>query len=317
MTIKVKKSLVSSSKYSIKCPYSMDAQYITFHNTANDASAQSEVNYMISNNNQVSFHFAVDDKEVVQGLPTNRNAWHCGDGNSTGNRKSIGVEVCYSKSGGERYRKAEALAIKFIAQLLHERGWGVNRVKTHKHWTELGVKTGYSSYVKNCPHRVLDEGRWNSVLKSIQKELDKLNGKKSTAKTSTKDSSSDTYTVKSGDTLSGIANKYGTTVAKIKSLNGLKSDLIQVGQKLKVKKATKASKSSEYYTTNPKKVKLLKGVKLYKKVDCTSDSYSGLSFGKGTVFTIVAIGKTKNGTPKLKTASGYWITANKEYVKKI
>ncbi len=43
-----------------------------------------------------------------------------------------------------------------------------------------------------------------------------------------------TYTVVSGDTLSGIASRYGTTVAAIKDLNGLTSDSIYVGQKLKI-----------------------------------------------------------------------------------
>lgn len=177
MSIEVKKMLVSTSKYNIKCPYSMDAEYITFHNTYNDASAENEVKYMIGNDNEVSFHFAVDDKEVVQGLPTNRNAWHTGDSSKgDGNRKSIGIEVCYSKSGGSKYEKAEALAIKFIAQLLHERGWNVDRVKPHKHWTEIGVKKGYSRYVKNCPHRVLDAGRWDDVLNAIEKELKILKG---------------------------------------------------------------------------------------------------------------------------------------------
>jgi len=42
------------------------------------------------------------------------------------------------------------------------------------------------------------------------------------------------YTVKSGDTLSGIARKYHTTVAKLKSHNGLISDVIRVGQVLKI-----------------------------------------------------------------------------------
>jgi LysM repeat protein len=42
------------------------------------------------------------------------------------------------------------------------------------------------------------------------------------------------YTVKSGDTLGKIATNYNTTVAEIKSLNSLKSDMIYVGQKLKV-----------------------------------------------------------------------------------
>ena len=40
------------------------------------------------------------------------------------------------------------------------------------------------------------------------------------------------YSVKSGDTLSAIANKYSTTVAKIKARNGLSSDKITVGQRL-------------------------------------------------------------------------------------
>lgn len=44
------------------------------------------------------------------------------------------------------------------------------------------------------------------------------------------------YTVKKGDTVSGIAVKFGTTVNKIKTLNALKNvDLIFVGEKLRVR----------------------------------------------------------------------------------
>lgn len=43
------------------------------------------------------------------------------------------------------------------------------------------------------------------------------------------------YIVKQGDTLSGIAHKTHTTVRQIKTWNGLKSDMIRVGQKLKIK----------------------------------------------------------------------------------
>ncbi len=42
------------------------------------------------------------------------------------------------------------------------------------------------------------------------------------------------YTVKSGDTLSEIARNHHTTVAKLKSLNALKSDAIRTGQILKL-----------------------------------------------------------------------------------
>ncbi|WP_018664792.1 LysM peptidoglycan-binding domain-containing protein [Heyndrickxia acidiproducens] len=54
-----------------------------------------------------------------------------------------------------------------------------------------------------------------------------------------------TYMVKSGDTLSGISVKYNTTVAKLKSLNGLSSDLIFAGQKLKVTGSSSSSTVSK------------------------------------------------------------------------
>ena len=44
------------------------------------------------------------------------------------------------------------------------------------------------------------------------------------------------HTVAKGESLWAIANKYGTTVANIRTLNGLKTDVLQIGQKLIVKK---------------------------------------------------------------------------------
>lgn len=174
MAIKVVKNLVSKSKYGLKCPNPMKAEYITIHNTANDASAANEISYMKNNSSSTSFHFAVDDKQVNQGIPTNRNAWHTGDGtNGTGNRNSMGVEICYSKSGGARYKAAEKLAIKFVAQLLKERGWGVDRVRKHQDWNG-----------KYCPHRILSEGRWIQVKTAVEKELKALGGKTSSSKAS-------------------------------------------------------------------------------------------------------------------------------------
>ena len=43
------------------------------------------------------------------------------------------------------------------------------------------------------------------------------------------------HTVRRGDTIGGIARKYGTTAAKIRKLNGLRKDTIRVGQKLRVR----------------------------------------------------------------------------------
>ena len=164
----IKQNIVSKDKYSIKCPYQMKPEFIVVHNTANDATASSEIKYMISNNNEVSFHFAIDDSEVVQGLPLDRNAWACGDGaNGEGNRKGIQVEICYSKSGGSRFEKAEKNAAKFIACLLHERGWDTSKVKKHQDFSG-----------KYCPHRTLDIG-WASFINMVKDELNILKGKTS------------------------------------------------------------------------------------------------------------------------------------------
>lgn len=42
------------------------------------------------------------------------------------------------------------------------------------------------------------------------------------------------HTVKSGDTLYAISKRYGTSVARLKSVNGLTRDLIRVGQTLRI-----------------------------------------------------------------------------------
>ncbi len=47
--------------------------------------------------------------------------------------------------------------------------------------------------------------------------------------------SATTYTVRRGDTLSGIAKRYGTSASTLKRINGLSSDRLKVGQKLRLK----------------------------------------------------------------------------------
>lgn len=155
--MEIRKKLVSPSKYGTKCPYTMKPKYITVHNTYNDATAENEVNYMISNNNEVSFHIAVDDKQAIQGIPWERNAWACGDGNGSGNRESISVEICYSKSGGDRYYKAEENAVDVVRQLMSMYNIPIENVRTHQSWSG-----------KYCPHRMLAEGRWGAFIQKVK-----------------------------------------------------------------------------------------------------------------------------------------------------
>jgi N-acetylmuramoyl-L-alanine amidase CwlA len=161
--VEIKKNLVPTSKYDIKCPYSMTPIGITVHNTANDATAMNEINYMIRNDAYNSFHYAVDDKEIVQGLPLDRNGFHASDGsNGTGNRKTIGIEICYSKSGGDKFIKAEQNAVDLIVYLIKKYNWDISCVKRHY---------DYAPDKKYCPHRTMDLG-WDRFLKMIKDKLE-------------------------------------------------------------------------------------------------------------------------------------------------
>lgn len=76
------------------------------------------------------------------------------------------------------------------------------------------------------------------------------------------------YVVMAGDTLSEIAEKKKISVAQLKKLNNLKSDLIRIGQKLKLKATATASKpsASKDIVPYPKKP-LYMGAKGIKQAD--------------------------------------------------
>lgn len=297
------KNLVSESKYSVKCPYSMTPEFIVVHNTANDASAQNEVKYMISNNNQVSFHFAVDDKEIVQGLPLDRNAWACGDGaNGKGNRKGIQIEICYSKSGGARFENAEKNAAKFIAQLLKERGWGVDKVKKHQDFSN-----------KYCPHRTLDKG-WASFVNMIKDYLNELN-KPVQSTQSSSISVGDKVKVKTtathyatGQSMASFVKGSTYEVTRIDGNKLLLSDIVSWVWDYDVDKVGSTTQSN---SDNSVLVEIVcDELNIRQQADFNSKVVGTVK--RGEVFTIV---EEKNGLGKLKSGVGY-ISMNTKYVKR-
>ena len=297
------KNLVSQSKYSIKCPYSMTPEFVVVHNTANDASAQNEVKYMISNNNQVSFHFAVDDKEIVQGLPLDRNAWACGDGaNGKGNRKGIQIEICYSKSGGARFENAEKNAAKFIAQLLKERGWGVDKVKKHQDFSN-----------KYCPHRTLDKG-WASFVNMVKDYLNELN-KPVQSTQSSSISVGDKVKVKTtathyatGQSMASFVKGSTYEVTRIDGNKLLLSDIVSWVWDYDVDKVGSTTQSN---SDNSVLVEIVcDELNIRQQADFNSKVVGTVK--RGEVFTIV---EEKNGLGKLKSGVGY-ISMNTKYVKR-
>lgn len=155
---------LAESKYGIKCPYIMNPTGITVHNTANSASAAAEVSYMQGNDNETSFHYAVDNIEAVNGIPLNRNSWHASDGgNGPGNRTTISIEICYSLHPDESlFDAAELNGALLVAILLRRYGWGIDAVQTHQHYD--------TKWHKYCPHKTLDRG-WDRFLGMVQAYL--------------------------------------------------------------------------------------------------------------------------------------------------
>jgi len=136
----------------------MSATTITLHNTSNPSStAINERTWLTSpsNNRQASYHIVVDEKEAIECIPLNENAWHCGDGSGSksGNRTSIGIEICESGN----YAKTLDNAAELVAKMLKERGWGVERLRRHWDWSR-----------KICPRLMYDDGKWTGWVEFKQ-----------------------------------------------------------------------------------------------------------------------------------------------------
>ena len=294
----IKQNLVASENYSVKCPHSMTAEFIVVHNTANDATAENEVAYMIRNKNQVSFHYAVDDQEVVQGVPITRNTWHAGDGNGEGNRKGISIEICYSKSGGTRFDQAEKNAAHFIATLLRERQWGIEKVKKHQDFRN-----------KYCPHRTLDKG-WNGFIQMIKSYLNDISvtsssGFKVGEKVRVKESATQYAT---GQALAWFVKGSIYEVTKVAGDKLLLSDIISW---VWIDDVEKVSANTVIPKSYPFLVEIIcDELNIRQKADFNSKVVGTVK--RGEVYTIT---KEENGLGKLKSGVGY-ISMNPNYIKK-
>jgi N-acetylmuramoyl-L-alanine amidase len=140
----------------------MTAETITIHNTGNPKStAKNERGWLTNpnNNRTASYHIVVDEREAIECIPLNENAWHAGDGiRGAGNRKSIGIEICESGN----YSKTIDNAVKLTAQLLRERNWGTDKLRRHFDWSG-----------KVCPRLMQpnDWQNWKDFVAKVDREL--------------------------------------------------------------------------------------------------------------------------------------------------
>lgn len=155
---------------------SMSATFITIHDTGNDAPAKNQHNYLKNNNRngsnaKASWHFSVDDTQIIQAVATNKKAWHAG--HATGNSKSIGIEIS-QRGSADKQRQAYLNAVELVKVLMKAYNIPVSRVVRHKDWTG-----------KDCPYNMNHkkfgyDWNWfknqlsNTVKKEEEEELEKI-----------------------------------------------------------------------------------------------------------------------------------------------
>lgn len=136
--------IVPKGNYEIRPAYYMNPSAITIHNTGNSgkgANAEAHNRYIHNMANltpkdtgYASWHFSVDDKHIYQHIPLDESAWHTGDGSGlkSGNRTSIGIEICENVDM-EDYHQAEENAIALTVYLM--KTLGISTVRTHQSWS--------------------------------------------------------------------------------------------------------------------------------------------------------------------------------------
>ena len=127
---------------------------------------------------------------------------------------------------------------------------------------------------------------------------------------------SETYTVKAGDSLWKIANQFGLTVAELKNLNGLNSDNLSIGQVLKVSNSNGSSNNNSDNTYTVKSGDSL--WKIANQYGVTVNELKGLnnltndSLSIGQVLKIPSSSSNNSSnTYTVKAGDSLWNIANK------
>lgn len=105
-------------------------QYLIVHETANPgATALNHVNYWASGNQHGEAHYVLDwDELVYHTTLDSRACWHVG---GAANSYTVGVEICHA-TNEVNFAKTWACAVEFCAWWLALRGWGVDRMLSHR-----------------------------------------------------------------------------------------------------------------------------------------------------------------------------------------
>ena len=105
-------------------------------------------------------------------------------------------------------------------------------------WVLVGADGSISAPAGDDALVLYADGQWSRIKTSTKRipKIDQVQASPSTSEVETSAGGSQYHTIKSGDTLSGIAKRYHTSVDKLCKLNGItKSTTLRIGKKIRVK----------------------------------------------------------------------------------
>lgn len=138
---------------------------ITVHQTGNpNKGANAEMHARLQTNlnpRQASWHYSVDDKQVVQSFPDDIRCWHATDGRGPGNTTSLAIEICINSDGD--YNKAVENATELVKIKLKEYGLRIADVKKHFDW-----------FNKFCPQQLMSGHKgisWDDFINMVESDV--------------------------------------------------------------------------------------------------------------------------------------------------
>jgi len=134
-------------------------KYITIHETGNINKGANALNHAkyINNGSNATWHYTVDDKQIIQHYEDSVQCWHCGDGRGDGNLNSIGIEMCVNSDGD--FNKTIENTIELVKYLMNKHNISIENVVQHNKWSG-----------KNCPANIRS-GKpitWNTFIDRIK-----------------------------------------------------------------------------------------------------------------------------------------------------
>src|SRR5690625_4830764 len=219
-------------------------KYIVIHETANTrkgANANAHARLQASGNSRsASWHYQVDDKEIVQSFDDNKQCWHAG--NKYYNQNSIGIEICVNSDGD--FKKAVDNAVKLTKHLMGKYNISADNVIQHN-----------KASGKDCP-RYLRAGNKGTTWSDFKAKLsDKKTGSTNTSKPAKKPSKPRKTTYK-GNSIVEYLQSIGQPSSfnhrkKLASKHGIKNYTGTASQNLKLLRILRDG--AKVSTSKPKK----------------------------------------------------------------